>query len=120
VLVLHLLGLHLVLASMLNKGQWLLLCLLSVGDRLLVSGAEVYHFIVGASHPLLGLYEPCLSHGSPLRLLRLVSQCAPLTAEELRLRPAPVEYRLCGGPRQDHRKGEELAFTQLDVPRQLG
>jgi hypothetical protein len=82
VLILHLLGLLLVLASMLDKGQQLLPHL-SVGDRLLVSDMEVYHFAAEAGHPLMGLREPRLDHGGSLHLLRQASPCALLTAEEL-------------------------------------
>jgi hypothetical protein len=68
-LVLHLLGLVLVLKSALDEDQQLLPCLLSVGDRLLMSDAEIRHFAVEVGHPLLGLCKPCLGHGGPSHLL---------------------------------------------------
>jgi hypothetical protein len=82
-LVLHLLGLLLVLMGMLNEGQQLLPCLLSVSDRLSISDAEIRHFAVEVGHLLLGLCKPCLSHGGPLCLLQPVSPRALLMMEKL-------------------------------------
>jgi hypothetical protein len=46
--------------SALDEGQKLLPRILSIGDRLLMSDAEICHFVAEAGHPLLGLHKPCL------------------------------------------------------------